>query len=249
MTDPDRHDRDESVEAQRESVRFRDALASAARGSGLGQVAPGEIPTAGSLLTAVGGVRGLVEAILPGLAFLVLYSTTKNLALSVVAPVIVAVFFVALRLATRSVATQALAGVIGVAVSAGLALFTGRAEANFLVGILINVASFAIIVVSLVARYPVIGLVVGVLSNEGIEWRKDAGKRRVLTLATVLWAGLFAVRLGVEVPLYLAGQVEVLGVAKLVLGVPFYAAMLWVTWLLVRTVYATGKAAPPSPTP
>ena len=185
----------------------------------------------------------MIEGILPGLVFLVLYSTTKNLALAVVGPVIIAVMFVAIRFITKTGATQALAGVAGVAVSAGLALFTGRAEANFLLGIWINIGNLVIILVSLIARYPVVGLIVGILSNEGVGWRADVRKRRVLTLATALWASVFAIRLIVEVPLYLAGQVEVLGVVKLILGVPFYAAMLWVTWLLVRTVYATNQAS------
>jgi hypothetical protein len=66
----------------------------------------------------------------------------------------------------------------------------------------------------------------------------------VLTIATWLWVGLFAVRLLVEVPLYLARQTEWLAGTKLLLGVPLYAAMLWVTWLLVRAVYARSQAAP-----
>jgi hypothetical protein len=59
----------------------------------------------------------------------------------------------------------------------------------------------------------------------------------VLTVATWVWVGLFALRLAVEVPLYLTAQVELLAAVKLVLGVPLYAAVLWVTWLLVRTVF------------
>jgi hypothetical protein len=46
------------------------------------------------------------------------------------------------------------------------------------------------------------------------------------------------VRLAVELPLYFADAIQALGALKLVLGVPLYAATLWVTWLLVRTVYA-----------
>lgn len=236
--------RENGSEQAAEPTTFREALAQAARGSGIGHVAPGEIPTATSLLKAVGGIRGLIEAILPGLSFLVLYSTTRNLALSVIVPVAIAALFVFIRLLTRTPATQALAGVAGVAVSAGLALFTGRAEDNFVVGIWVNVVSFVVILISLLARYPVIGLVVGILANEGLEWRADARKRRVLTIATLLWLGLFATRLIAGVPLYLAGEVEMLGVVKLVLGVPFYAAVLWVTWLMVRSVYSSGNATP-----
>ena len=237
-------DSDPDPRSPQEPKTFREAFAQAARGSGIGQVAPGEIPTARSLLRAVGGVRGLGEAILPGLSFLILYSTTRNLPLSVIAPVVIALVFVVIRFVGRTAATQALVGIVGVAVSAGLALFTGRAEDNFVVGIWINIISLVVIVASLIARYPVIGLFVGILANEGLDWRADARKRRVLTLATVLWLGLFATRLIIEVPLYLTGEVEILGAAKLILGVPFYAAVLWITWVMVRSVYASSGSVP-----
>ena len=243
MTDRDHarepSDRDSSAASPSPDAEptFREAFGSLARSAGIGQVAPGEIPTARSLLGAVGGVRGLIESILPGLTFLVLYTITRNLPLSVIVPVVVAIGFVIARLISHSAVTQSLVGVFGVAISAGLALLTGRAEDNFVPGIVINCVSLSVLLISLAVRYPLIGLVVGVLANEGVEWRTQPAKRRVLTIATWMWCGLFAVRLIAEVPLYLSGQVELLAGIKLVLGVPFYAALLWVTWLLVRTVY------------
>jgi hypothetical protein len=217
---------------------FRESFADAVRKSGFGQVAPGEVPTAKSLLKAVGGVRGLIESILPGLGFLIIFSISGNVPLSVLAPVVLAIVFLIVRVITRSPVTQAFAGIVGIAVSAVLALVTGRAELNFLPGILINAASILVLLASILVRWPLVGVIVGFLTNEGVEWRDQKAKRRVLYLATWLWVGLFAVRLVVEVPLYVANQTTWLGGTKLVLGVPFYAAMLWVTWLLVRTVYA-----------
>ncbi|HEV7957025.1 MAG TPA: DUF3159 domain-containing protein [Marisediminicola sp.] len=228
---------DDTVRDPAAQGTFREALGAAVRNAGIGQVAPGEMPTAASLLAAVGGARGLIESILPALSFLVIWTLTRNLALSVLVPVATALVFVIIRLVSRTPPTQAFAGVAGVAISAALALFTGRAEDNFLPGLIINVVSLVVLLASLAVRYPLIGVIVGVLSNEGLEWRKDAAKRRVLNLATVLWAGLFAVRLIAELPLYFAGEVELLAGVKLVLGVPFYALVLWVTWLLVRAVY------------
>lgn len=209
------------------------------RKTGLGQVAPGEVPTGRSLLKAVGGLRGLVESILPGLAFLVLYATTKNLPLSVLVPVALAVLFVVTRLLTRTPVTQAFAGIVGIAISAILALVSGRAEANFIPGIVINTLSLAVLLISILVRWPLIGVIVGFLTNETSQWRAQKAKRRVLYLTTWLWAGLFALRLAVEVPLYLAHEAEWLAGVKLLLGVPLYAGMLWVTWLLVRAVYGS----------
>ncbi len=223
---------------------FRQLFGEAVRGAGIAKVEPGRIPTAASLLQAVGGVRGLVESILPGLGFLVLYATTRDLLLSVGIPVAISIGFVIVRLVTRTSLTGALAGVVGVVVSAVLALISGKPEDNFIPGIVINTVWLGGLLISLAVRYPLIGVVVGVLANEGMRWRADAAKRRVLTLATVIWCGLFAIRLAVEVPLYLAREIELLAGAKLVLGVPFYAAILWVTWLLVRTVYGRHDEAP-----
>lgn len=70
-------------------------------------------------------------------------------------------------------------------------------------------------------------------------WRTDpdrAGDRRRYVLGTLVLAAMPALRLAVEVPLYLAGEsaVSALGVARLVLGVPLYAVTLGLVWLLVR---------------
>lgn len=213
------------------------------RSAGIGQVTPGEIPTANSLLRAVGGLRGLAEAILPALGFLVIWTITQNLAASVLIPVAIAAGFVVVRLASRTPLTQAFAGIAGVAVSAGFALVTGRPEDNFVPGLLINTVSLLVLLTSILVRYPLIGLIVGVLSNDGTAWRSNAVKRRVLTVTTWLWAGLFTIRLAVEYPLYLASEIELLAAAKLILGVPFYAVVLWITWLMIRSVYGRENAA------
>jgi len=242
VTLPVQHERSDDGPPQEES--FRDALRSAVSKAGIGQVAPGEIPTGSSLLRAVGGVRGLVEAILPGLGFLVVYAITREVLPSVIAPVALALVFVIVRLLSRTPATQAFAGVFGIALSAGLALFTGRAEDNFALGLIINVVSLVVLLVSLAVRWPLIGLIAGVLTNELTEWRKHKAKRRVLTVATWLWVGVFSVRLAVQAPLYFAQQTELLAAMKLLMGIPLYAAMLWVTWLLVTSVYRKAGEPP-----
>lgn len=224
---------------------FREAVTSAVRKAGIGQVAPGEVPTGASLLKAVGGVRGLIEAVLPGLGFLVVYAITREVLPSVIAPVALALIFVVIRLVSKTPLTQAFAGVVGIALSAGLALFTGRAEDNFALGLIINVVSVVVLLASLAVRWPLIGLIAGVLTNELTEWRQDKAKRRVLTVSTWLWVGVFSLRLAVQAPLYFSSQTELLAGVKLLMGIPLYAAMLWITWLLVTSVYR--KAGEPAP--
>ena len=224
-----------------EREQVREALAAAARQSGFGLVQPGERPTAQALWAAVGGVRGLIESLLPGFLFLVVFTITGEVAPSVLIPAAVAVLFVVVRAVTRSPIVPAVVGLVGIGLSAGLALFTGRAEENFVLGFIINAVWLIALLVSLVIRRPLVGVIAGLLTGDH-AWREDPAKRTVLTVTTWLWVGMFALRLGVQVPLYLSSQAAALAATKLVMGVPLYAALLWVTWLMVRSVYARRAA-------
>ena len=228
------------------SPTFSESLAAAAKQSGLSQLKPGETPSARAVLAAIGGIRGIVESVVPGLAFLVIYLTTNklitnSLLVAVLVSAFLALVFVVARAGARSSLSSAITGAVLLAIAAVLTLVTGRAVNNFVPGILINAGFFVALLVSLLVRWPLIGLVVGLLFGDVDGWRKDAGKRRILTLATWLWVALFAIRLVLEVPLYYAGNVAALGIVRLITSVPLYALFLWATWLLVRGVYAGDK--------
>jgi Protein of unknown function (DUF3159) len=220
---------------------FSESLAAAAQQSGLRQLKPGETPTVRGVLAAVGGVRGIIESIVPGIAFLALYLTTHNLLIAVLVPAFVALVFVVARAGARSSLSSAVSGAVLLAITAVLTLVTGRAVNNFVPGILINAVFFVALLVSILVRWPLIGLIVGLLFGDVDGWRKDAAKRRILTLATWLWVALFAIRLVLEVPLYFTDNVTALGIVRLITSVPLYALFLWATWLLVRGVYAGDK--------
>lgn len=226
-----------------ETPSVNESLAAAAKRSGVAAVTPGETPSGSALLKAMGGVRGLIESILPGLAFLIVFTVTGQLLPSVLIPLGIAVVFVVVRIATGSRWTSAVAGVVGIGLSAGLSLLTGRAEDNFVLGFLINGAFLLVLLISIAARRPLIGMIASLITSEGDAWRQDKAKFKVALIATILWSGLFALRLGVELPLYFAGNASALATLKLILGVPLYAGMLWVTWLLVRTVYSSSPDA------
>ena len=55
-----------------------------------------------------------------------------------------------------------------------------------------------------------------------------------LQLLTWMWAGIFALRVAVQAPLWLSGQVAALGVAKLILGLPLFGLGAWATWWGLR---------------
>jgi hypothetical protein len=218
-----------------------DRVAKALGESAFGTVRPGEAPTSEALWAAVGRTRGVIEALLPGIGFLVVYTLTQDLVWSVSAPLAVAVAFILARLVQKSPVMPAIAGLVGIAASAGVALWSGRPEDNFLLGFLVNGLWVVGLLISLAVRRPLVGVFAAVLVGDE-SWRSDPATRRVATSATWLWVGVFSARLAVQLPLYFAGQVSALALAKLMMGIPLYAAALWFTWLLMRAVYRGREA-------
>jgi hypothetical protein len=188
-------------------------------------------------------VRGVIESLTPGLTFLVVFSFTQDLTWSVLSPVALAVVFMVARVIGRSSLQPALVGFGGLAASATVALLSGRPEDNFVLGLWVNGIGLTVMVVSMVVGRPLIGVVAGLLVGDP-AWRADRAKRSLAMVATLLWVGLFGSRLAVQLPLFVQGAVEQLAIARLVMGVPLYALVLWLSWLLMRSVYrASGEAA------
>lgn len=207
-----------------------------------------------SFADAVGGVRGLVESTAPGLAFVVVYVATHALTPALLGALGVALLAVVLRLVQRTPATQAFSGVLGVGVGVIWAWRTGEAQNYFAWGLWVNVAWFAGALVSVLVRWPVVGVIVAFLRSESMAWRTDPAadhERRRFVWATWLWVAVFGARLAVQVPLWLAGDDAVgwLGTAKLVMGVPLFALGLWLTWLLVGSPAARSERPGPHPNP
>jgi hypothetical protein len=223
---------------QPEPVGTTGELVDKLRQSPFGTVAPGQKPTGQDIWSAVGGVRGLLESIVPGLTFLTVFSLTGNLAWSVLTPLGMAVLFLLARLVAKSTVQPALIGLAGIAASASVALWSGRPEDNFVLGLWVNGIGFTVMLASIVVGRPLIGVVSGLLVSDPV-WRKDRAKLTLATVATVLWLGLFGARLAVQVPLFVQGAVAELAIARLVMGVPLYALVLWLSWLLMRSVYRT----------
>lgn len=229
--------RPDDADPARPANVFAEGMAEAARRAGFSQAAGGEKIDGRLLLGAMGGIRGLIEAVLPGLVFLVTYSLTRDLVPALVAPVVIGVLFAVARLVQKQTVTQAIGGLVGIAVSAVLALLTGKAEDFYVPGFWTNAVYAVALLVSVAIKWPLVGLAVGFLTGDGLAWRADPLKRRMLTLLTLCWAGLFVARLVVQLPLYFAGNVEALGATRLLMGIPLYAPLLVVSWLMVRSVY------------
>ncbi len=215
-------------------------LGGAARKAGLDPNAQSH--TGHVVWAAMGGWRGVLESVLPGLAFVLLFTFTQNLLLSLVCSVGLAAAFTVARLVQRSTLSAALGGLIATVAAAALALWTGRGQDNFVPGLITNAAYGTAFLVSALIGWSLIGLAVGFLMNEGTAWRADPRKRRVFFWLAMAWAALFFARLAVQLPFYFSGDVTTLGTVKLVMGLPLFAPLVAVTWLAVRAVYPKPQA-------
>jgi hypothetical protein len=188
-----------------------------------------------TLAEAVGGPLGAAETALPAVAYVTAYTISgQDTDTSAIVAVAVALVFALARLAKRESPRFALSGLVGVAFAAFIASRSGRAEDFFLPGLLLNGAYATAFLASLAVRRPLVGVIVGQIDGEGKAWRADPVRVRAFRRATWLWAGLFLARLAVQLPLYLAGAVVVLGVARTAMGIPLFALALWLTYRLVR---------------
>jgi len=200
-----------------------------------------------SLHAAIGGWRGFVESVLPGLVFVVAFLVWGGFKVPVIASVATVVVLVVARLISRTPITQALSGVVGVALGAIWAWRAGDAGEYFVPGLWINAGYLAGVVLTMVIRWPIVGVVMHLLRPHDTDWRKSPGLMRRYQLATGVLASMFVLRLLVQVPLYLADEVAVLGTMKLAMGIPLTALTLWAIWFLVRN--AERPAAPEAPLP
>ncbi len=190
-----------------------------------------------SLLVSMGGVQGIVESIVPGLLFVVIFAISQMVYLSIGISAAVSVGFILLRIFRRKPLSQAIGGLIGIGIASFLAFRDGGSGRDyFLTGFATNLIYLVPLAISVIVRWPLIGVVAGFLLSEKTAWRKDKYQMRVFTAATLLWVGIFSARLLVQWPLYLADNLGALATARLVMGLPLYAAGLWVTWLMLRGV-------------
>ena len=175
------------------------------------------------------------------LAFLIAYQLGDlNIALWVAGGL--AVLAAVARLVRRESLQFVIGGAIGVALSAWFVSRSGKAEDFFLPDMLKNAAYFAVYLVSVLVRYPLIGVLLGAVEGEPLKWIRDADRRRTAMTATLLWVLMFGVRIGIMFPLYWANELAALGIAKIALGYPLFVLVVWLTYRLVRPWYRSVAA-------
>lgn len=204
-----------------------------------------------SVIEAIGGPRGVVESMLPGVVFVVLFIATNDLNLTIGVSAALAVIQVLARLVQRQSVMGALSGLIAVGICLVWAWKSHEARNYYMLGFLTNGVYAALLAVSLAVRVPGLGIVIEFIRQMPTErfgawfhdWMDDKALKRAYMIITGLWLGLFAVRLAVQVPLYVTDHVAALGVTRLIMGIPFWALAIWVSYLVIATPLHRHKAA------
>ena len=185
------------------------------------------------LSQSLGGLRGMVEAALPFVAFTVAWMISRELYPALGAAVASAVVLAVLRLVQRQSIRYVATAVLPTAIAAIIALRTGRAEDVFLPGILYNGALALLSLFTIAVRRPLVGFIIGAAVGDPTGWAQDRGLVRMTTKLTLVLAVPYLLRFAIQLPLFLAGQVVLLGIAKVVLGWPLLIAALAVMGLML----------------
>ncbi|MGH3942964.1 MAG: DUF3159 domain-containing protein [Pseudonocardiaceae bacterium] len=131
----------------------------------------------------------------------------------------------------------ALLGLLGVLVAVLIALYTGRAADFFLIQLLSNLASALVWTLSVLTRWPLLGMIVGGLLRQRTSWRADPALLRAYSMASWVWVGQYVIRVAVFTPLWAVDAVVALAIARIVLSWPLVAASVAVSGtVLIRTL-------------
>jgi len=193
--------------------------------------------TAAIITKAVGGVRGLVDSTLPALVFLIWWTITKDVAGACIAALSVGGVIAIWRLIRKEPMTQVLSGFFGVGIAAFIAWRSGNAANYFLPGLLINIGYLVAFLTANLLRRPLAGYLVGVFFGNKYElardWRSHVSVRRGCEAVGWVWVSVFTSRILIQGSLYLADDVELLGVARVAMGWPLFLLAMWLSYRIL----------------
>ena len=181
----------------------------------------------------IGGPRGAVESILPPLAFVSVFVATTSIGWAVGTALVLAVAFAVWRIAERKRPTRALSALLIVVISAYIAVKTDSAVAFFWPRVLVNLISALAFAVSILIRWPLLGVIVGPIVGTRMRWRQDPELVSAYGKASWLWVALCLIRAAVLFPLIEENLLWGLAVT----GAIFYglvALTVYLSWRVIR---------------
>ncbi|MFT4395827.1 DUF3159 domain-containing protein [Gordonia lacunae] len=189
--------------------------------------------TTPTVLEQIGGVSGLVYSTVPVVVF-VPVNSFFDLRTAIYAALGVAALLFVVRLVRREPLTPAISGLLGVAICVFIADRVGDAKGYFLFGIWSTLVYAIVFAVSILVRWPLIGVAWHLVNGEGSSWRRQRSILRAYDIATALWALLFAARYLTQSELYDDGATGWLAFTRIAMGWPLTALVVLATILLVR---------------
>jgi hypothetical protein len=197
-----------------------------------------------SWFEALGGWRTVAEAVASKTVFLVGYLLTDQVVPSALIAVGAVAVFAVVRVCTDRKYWSALIGLVIVGLSTLWAGNTGYAVDFYFVDVVTAVGLSAVSLVSMLVRWPMVGLVVGAARDERLSWRRDRDRRRRYQMCTAVFLLKGIIETAVLLPLYLAEQVIALSIASTLMGAPAAGVCIYLCWRILHT-----EADPVDPDP
>ncbi|WP_328707818.1 DUF3159 domain-containing protein [Streptomyces mesophilus] len=196
--------------------------------------------TEAALFEAFGGLRGMIETVLPGLLFVTIYTINKDLHLSAIAALGVSLLLLVARLARRDTVKHAFSGVFGVAFGVVFAMMTGNAKDFYLPGMLYTLGLSLAYIITTLCGVPLIGLILGPVFKENLSWRtRNPGRKTAYAKASWAWGLILLAKCAILFPMYWWADTTKFGWVLIALKIPPFLLAVWLTWVFLA------KAPPP----
>ena len=188
------------------------------------------------IMGAFGGKKGLIDSGIPSIIFLLTFNIRKDLQEALIASIAVSAILTIIRLAMRDTVQHAISGFIGSLICAWFANRTGNPSDLYIPKLLTNLGYGTLYLVTNLAGWPILGLMLGPILGENLLWRNHPERKRAYIQAGWLWVGMFFTRIAVQYPIYKSGNLNLLGTVNLAMGYPLFIATAYGSWMILRRV-------------
>ena len=209
----------------------------------------GEKPLRPALIEQLGGKRGLLDSGLPAVVFVganglvdAFAARSTALRVAIAGALLTGLVIIVVRLLRKETLQQAISGFLGLGLAVFFAARSGEARDFFKPGIYINYAYALVFLGSALIGRPLVGAIYSALDGLGDSWRTVPRLRRVFTVATLFWAGIFGLRAVISTVFYNADRADLLAVSRLLLGWPLTIGGVALTVWFVRRSHARHDA-------
>ncbi|MCX5440208.1 MULTISPECIES: DUF3159 domain-containing protein [unclassified Streptomyces] len=190
--------------------------------------------TEAALFEAFGGLRGLVETVVPGLLFVTIFTINKDLHMSAIAALAVSLVLVVVRLVMKGTVKHAFSGVFGVAFGVVFAMMTGNAKDFYLPGMLYTLGLAVAYIVTTLCGVPLIGLILGPVFKENLSWRtRNPGRKKAYAKASWAWGLILLAKCAILFPMYWWADTTKFGWVLIALKIPPFLLAVWLTWVFL----------------